>query len=178
MTQIIHCSMMVKVIVLAGADVTLIQEKARLSPSSHVKHVKIRSNLAQIRKCDNSPTHPTLTNSTNSAGGKTLLGTHKHQGAFPDTLPTNSFMTRVFPVPQAISIFLAPFTQASKQSCWHFLNGGSEGVASSWLPVLEVALLATSLPETAGGCHMLSQLRSTVRALNGKKFCKTFMKPF
>ena len=55
-------------------------------------------------------------------------------------------MTRVFPVPQAISIFLAPFAQASKQSCWHFLNGGSEGMASSWMPLLEVAPLATSLP--------------------------------
>ena len=107
--------------------------------SSTVKHVQIRSNL-----CVNSPTQ---TNSTNSAGGKTLLGTHKHQGAFPDTLPTNSLMVRVFPVPQAISIFLAPFAQASKQSCWHFLNGGSEGMASSWMPVLEAAPLATSLRE-------------------------------
>ena len=65
-------------------------------------------------------------------------------------------MTRVFPVPQAISIFLAPFAQASKQSSWHFLNGGSEGVASSWMPLLEVAPLAAILPKTAGGCHMLS----------------------
>ena len=51
-------------------------------------------------------------------------------------------------------------------------------MASSWMPALEVALLATSLPETAGGCHMLSRLaqllpRSTVRALNGRKL---FMK--
>ena len=122
------------------------------------------------------------------AVGKTLLGIHKHQGALPDTLPTNSFMTRVFPVPQAISIFLAPFAQASKQSCWHFLNGGFEGVASSWMPLLEVALLATSLPETAGGCHiMLSRWHgcilamSTMRALNSNKkhqetICETFMK--
>ena len=67
-------------------------------------------------------------------------------------------MTRVFPVPQAISIFLAPFAQASKQSSWHFLKVGSDGVASSPMPVQEAAPLATSLPETAGGCHMLSQL--------------------
>ena len=116
---------------------------------------QVMSNMSkstQTRKCFNSPTQ---TNSTNSAGGKTILGIHKHQGAFPDTLPANSFMTRVFPVPQAISIFLAPFAQASKQSCWHFLNGGSEGVASSWMPLLEAAPLATSLPEIAGGCHML-----------------------
>ena len=72
-------------------------------------------------------------------------------------------MTRVFPVPQAISIFLAPFAQASKQSCWHFLNGESEGVASSWMPMLEVAPLATSLPETAGGYHMLSLLGTATR---------------
>ena len=122
------------------------------------------SKPTQIHKCVNGPT---LANPTNSAGGKTLLGIHKHQGAFPDTFPTNSFMTRVFPVPQAISIFLAPFAHASKQSCWHFLNGGSEGVASSWMPVLEAALLATSLPQTAGGYHMLLLLAiSTVRALS------------
>ena len=130
------------------------------------------SKSTQIHKCINSPPQR---NSTNSAGGKTLLGTHKHRETLPDTLPTNSFMTRVFPVPQAISIFLAPFAQASKQSCWHFLNGGSAGVASSWMPLLEVAPLATSLPETAGGYHVLSRLAqllpimSTVRASNGKK---------
>ena len=116
------------------------------------------SESAQIRKGVKSPTQ---TNSTNSAGGKTLLGTHKHQETLPDTLPTNSFMTRVFPVPHAISIFLAPFAQASKQSCWHFLNGGSAGVASSWMPLLEVAPLATSLPETAGGYHVLSLFTAT-----------------
>ena len=125
------------------------------------------SKPTQIHKCVNSPTSPTLPNSTNSAGAKIqpliLLGIHKHQETLPDTLRTNSFITRVFPVPQAISIFLAPFAQASKQSCWHFLNGGFEGVASSWMPLLEVALLATSLPETVGGCHMLSLWHSYSR---------------
>ena len=42
------------------------------------------SESAQIRKGVKSPTQ---TNSTNSAGGKTLLGTHKHQETLPDTLP-------------------------------------------------------------------------------------------
>ncbi len=50
-------------------------------------------------------------------------------------------------------------------------------MASSWMPVVEVALLATSLPETAGGCHIvvtLAQLLaiSTVTALNGKKLLR------
>ena len=116
-----------------------------------------------MKSCQACQTSQKRLKSANSAEGKTLLGIHKHQGAFPDTLPTNSFMTRVFPVPQAISIFLALFAQASKQSCWHFLNGGSEGVASSWMPVLEVVLLAISLPETAGGCHMLSLLGTATR---------------
>ena len=152
MTQTLHCSMMVKMIIDSaprGKCDFEPRESKTFSRSSHVKHVQIDSNP---QMCQQSNTKK----SANLAGGKNLLGIRKHQGAFPDTLPTNSFMTRVFPVPQAISIFLAPFAQASKQSCWHFLNGGSEGVASSWIPVLEAAPLATSLPETAGGCHMLS----------------------
>ena len=159
MTQILHCSMIVRVTVLAAADVTLIQEKARLSPSSHVKHVRIGSNP---QMCQLSNTNKLFKLKwVEVKHGKTLLGIHHRQEAFPETLPTSSFITRVFPVPQAISIFLAPFAQASKQSCWHFLNGGSEGVASSWMPVLEAALLATSLPEKAGGCHMLPLFTAT-----------------
>ena len=44
-------------------------------------------------------------------------------------------------------------------------------MASSWMPLLEAAPLASSLPETAGGCHM-----STVRGLKGKKLCEAFVK--
>ena len=145
MTQTLHRSMTMKVIVLQGRC----DFDSRESKTFSMKSCRTCPNKLKSTNCVNSPTNTQIKhkNCTYSLEGKTLLDTHKRQEAFPDTLPTNSFMTRVFPVPQAISIFLAPFAQASKQSCWHFLNGGSEGVASWWMPVLEVAQFASSLPE-------------------------------
>ena len=45
-------------------------------------------------------------------------------GTLPDTFDTNSLITRVFPVPQAISMTRAPLAHASRQSRWHCLKGG------------------------------------------------------
>ena len=67
------------------------------------------------------------------------------QSTLPDTFDTNSWITRVFPVPHAISRTRAPLAHASKQSRWHCLKGGcmpsfsatGEGAAAlSLAPVL------------------------------------------
>ena len=46
------------------------------------------------------------------------------KGTLPDTFDTNSWITRVFPVPHAISMTLAPVAHAARQSRWHCLKGG------------------------------------------------------
>ena len=53
------------------------------------------------------------------------------QSTLPDTLDTNSWITRVFPVPHAISRTRAPLAHASRQSCWHCLKGGTSPVPSA-----------------------------------------------
>ena len=46
------------------------------------------------------------------------------KGTLPDTFDTNSWITLVFPVPQAISMIRAPLAHAVRQSRWHCLKGG------------------------------------------------------
>ena len=53
------------------------------------------------------------------------------QSTLPDTLDTNSWITRVFPVPHAISRTRAPLAHASRQSRWHCLKGGMPPVPSA-----------------------------------------------
>ena len=73
--------MMVKVIVLAGADVTLISSKARLSPSTHVEHfhVKFNSNpqmCQQMSAVKKTQTHLEVKPSLAYTSTKELFQTH------------------------------------------------------------------------------------------------------
>ena len=55
----------------------------------------------------------------------------KAQGARPDTFNTNSWITLVFPVPQAISMTRLPLAHASRQSRWQGLSSCTSPVPSA-----------------------------------------------
>jgi len=100
--------------------VTLIQEKAKFATEKIGK-----ADAREEWTYRGDPIHWSMLQNGLSFPMQTPFWECWHSGRFsitrqetlPETLAANSFMTRVLPAPQAISIFLAPFAQASKQSC-------------------------------------------------------------
>ena len=77
------------------------------------------------------------------------------KGTLPDTFDTNSWITRVFPVPQAISMTRAPLAHASRQSRWHGRSGCTSPVSSA--------------KEGSAALSLTTMLRQNYTTLGGKR---------